>query len=158
MKNRPVLFTVFILLLLTLPFLAACDGGEPVATPTPTPSPLQLEIEEAISQFEALEVDDYTVRVTYRRPAWDPQIMDIEVVDGQATILDQNCIPERNCGLRDVEAADFTLPAIFAVVRQQAAFPEGITQISYHDEYGFPRIIATAEEGSFEISNFQPTE
>lgn len=157
MKTRPVTVSILCLLSLTFLFLVACGGEE--AEPTPTPSPLQLEIEEAISQFEAQDIDTYTMRVTYRRRRWNPQVIDLEVVDGEATIVDQDCIPGQNCYIQpDLDANDFTLPAIFAVIREQATLHEGIFQITYHDEYGFPRIVATAEEGAFEISNFQPAE
>ena len=157
MKTRPVHVVPLILISLTILLLAACGGGSPAATPTPTPSPMQMEIEAAIAQFEAQGIADYTMRVTYRKRGWNPQIMDLAVTDGQAAILEQNCIPERTCGLRPVEAADFTLDSIFTVVREQAALHEGIIEIAYHDAYGFPRIIATSV-GAYEISNFQPVE
>ncbi len=157
MKFRSVYVVLPILMSLIISLLAACGDRSPEASPTATPSPLQMEIEAAIAQFEAQNIDRYTMRVTYRKRGWNPQIMDLEVAGGQAIILEQNCIPERTCGLRPVEAADFTLDNIFAVVREQAALHEGIFEIAYHDTYGFPRIIATSV-GGYEISNFQPVE
>ena len=94
------------------------------------------------------------MQVTYRKEGWSPQILQLRVEEGEVEIEKQSCIPERTCGLRAVEAEDFALDAIFAVVLEQAAL-HGVGHVAYNEAFGFPRIIATSE-GSYEISDFRP--
>ncbi len=131
--------------------MAGCGAGEP---PEPTLTPLQLELQESIQAWDGHGVDSYTMQVTYRKDGWNPQILRVRVEAGVAEIEDQACMPERTCYERPLEAADYSIDAILAVVAEQIAV-NGVTQAVFHEEYSFPRIVKTTE-GEYEISDFQP--
>jgi hypothetical protein len=131
--------------------LAACGGGEP---PEPTLTPLQIELQESIQAWEAHGIDSYTMQVTFRKAGWHPQIMNIRVEAGAAEIEDQTCMPERTCYERPLEAADYSIDAILALIAEQLAV-NGVSQAVFHEEYSFPRITKTLV-GEFEISDFKP--
>ena len=121
---------------------------------TPTLSPLQQELQHSAEAWQAHNIDSYTMQVTYRKGSWHPQILQIRVVSGVAEIEEHDCMPERDCGLRSVEAEDFSIDAILAAVLAQATI-NGVDHVVYHEDYAFPRISQTAN-GSYEISNFKP--
>ena len=150
MHHLAKLTRLFIFLLLAAG-LAACSAN--AGDRTPTPSPMRQEFNDAIGRWEALGITSYAMNLTYRHPGWEPQTMVVEVRDGTASFTEKGCFPERDCYVRPLEAADFTLahilPQVATLIDQRS-----VTHIVYHDQYFFPRIIDSPEEG-WEISNFR---
>lgn len=143
------LFVVMVLVLAVL--MMACQQDR--VEPTPTLSSQQVEVLDAIRQWRAAGIENYTVQITYRNPGWNPQIFNVRVTKGEPEIERHICFPERTCVVRQMDAADLSLDSIFNQVEQQVQRNE-VGHVVYNDEYGFPRIIDTTE-GDWEISDFQ---
>lgn len=147
-QPRQVLVLVVLVL---VALLSACQQDR--VEPTPTLSPQQAEFLDAIAQWRAAGIENYTMRVTYRGPGWNPQVLNIRVTDGEPEVERHVCFPERTCAIRQMEVVDLSLDNIFNNAEQLAQRNE-VGHVVYNDEYGFPRIIDTSE-GDWEISDFQ---
>lgn len=140
------------ILWLTLLLLVACQSPDPDLPPTL--SPMRQEVEDAFTVWESHAITNYSMRVTYNHAGWAPQILDIIVNNDEVELVEQSCIPERDCGLRPIEASDFSLASIYQAI-QPIADQQAIMHIVYHDEYGFPRLIQASPD-SWTITDFQP--
>lgn len=136
--------------------LTACGGSEPPESLPPTPSEQRIKLESEIAAWDALNIDSYQVRVTYRKRGWDPHVMDLRVDEGTASFEDFGCFPEQTCFERELDPQRFTLDAIFNDALNYADFSL-LNEYPYNADYGFPRIINAGEE-AWEISNFRPLE
>lgn len=140
--------------LFTLLLLAACQSPDPDIPPTLTP--IRQELEDAFAEWDTHAITNYSMRITYHHTGWHTQILDIVVNNDTVELVDHSCIPERDCGLRPIEAVDFSLDSIHKAV-QPIADQQEILHVVYHEEYGFPRIIQAIPD-SWTITDFQPLE
>lgn len=125
---------------------------------TTTNTDFAQQLEQAKSRWASQNIDDYTVGVRHSQPGWNTQFLDITVQDGVVTSHKQDCYPQRECILREIDPTEFTIEELLAVAEYvgNLNIPDNPAQITFSQTYGYPSSISY-EDGFWAISNFQPT-
>lgn len=147
----------WLICLCCLGLLASCGGEDVVATTAvPTPSPREQALAAAKADWEAQQLNSYSIDIQYNEPQKNAQNLVVEVRQGEASIVSHSCMPQRTCVMLQLAPADFTIDHLIA--RTETLLAAGdITHLVYHESYAYPRIIES-QQGTWLISNFQPLE
>ena len=135
----------------------ADSAGDTAPAESADATVLLHQLEAAVQTWESHGITRYTLRVRHSQPTWNIQIIDVTVEDGVVVESKQDCFPERNCILKQIEPQDFTIERLFEVARRVANLGQGPIEITFNQTYGYPNAIAY-EDGFWNLEAFQPLE
>lgn len=114
-------------------------------------------LQAARALWDSHHITDYSLRVRYSQPTWNVQILTIAVESGVVTDSDQSCFPERDCILRDIDPAQFTIDKLLEVAENVAHLnlPASDMDITFNATYGYPNAIVYPD-AFWNLESFQP--
>ena len=106
-----------------------------------------VQISQAERVWQETAIEDYQIKVLVVQSIWHAQSHTITVESGQVVESSASCTPApmefKDCQVRDFDAADFTVPGLFAKARDQTELGNNRwSVITFNASYGYPNKIA----------------